>query len=127
MRSTLLKWFLVPAVAAAAAFASQTASAERVNVPFSFSAMGKDFPAGSYIVQQDMNGNFVTLETVDCTKRLVRVLGPGAPDPADAHVVLRFNITGEDYVLDSIQIRSKVTSHMTKTRSKDRERIVTGE
>jgi hypothetical protein len=126
MRSTLLKWFLVPAVAAVAMLASQTASAERVNVPFSFSAMGKAFPAGSYIVEQDPNGNFVTLETLDCSKTLVHVIGPGGPDSAALKVVLRFNVNGEDYQLDTIQIRSKITTHMTKNHSKDRERVVTG-
>jgi hypothetical protein len=127
MRSTLLKWFLVPAVAAAAALASPSANAERVNVPFSFSAMGKTFPAGTYVVLQGLNGAFVTLETQDCTKSLTRILGPGAPDPGDAHVLLRFDVTGEEYVLDSIQVHSKITSHMAKRHPKDREHVITGE
>jgi hypothetical protein len=127
MRSTLLKLFLVPAIAAAAAFASQTANAERVNVPFSFSAMGKTFPAGTYDVHEDLNGCFVTLRQEDGTKSLTSVLGPGVSNPDDSRVVLRFNVTGEDHVLDSIQLHAKITSHMTKHRHTDQERIITGE
>ncbi len=44
MRSTLLKMFLVPAVAAAAAFASQTASAERGERPVQLLGNGQDLP-----------------------------------------------------------------------------------
>jgi hypothetical protein len=127
MRSTLLKWFLVPAIAAAAALASQPANAERVNVPFSFSAMGKTFPAGTYDVHEDLNGCFVTLRQEDGTKSLTSVLGPGVTNPDYSHVVLRFNVTGEDHVLDSIQLHSKITSHMAKHRHADQERVITGE
>jgi hypothetical protein len=125
MRSTLLKWFLVPAVAAAAALASHTASAETVNVPFSFSAMGKAFPAGSYVVEEDLNRAFVTLSQKDGSNSLIRVLGPGISDDNASHVVLRFSITGDSYVLDSIQYRAQITPHMTKRHHKDQERVIT--
>jgi hypothetical protein len=126
MRSTLLKWFLVPAIAAAAALPSKPANAERVNVPFSFSAMGKSFPAGTYDVHEDLNGCFVTLQQQDGKKVLVSVLGPGVSNQDDSHVVLRFNVSGEDHVLDSIQLHAKITSHLAKHRHTDQERIITG-
>jgi hypothetical protein len=124
----MLKWFLVPAVAAIAALASQTANAERVNVPFNFSAMGKAFPAGTYEVEQGINGGFVTLRQYDGTQALVSVLEPGVNDPADSRVVLRFDVDGENYVLDTIQLHAKITTHMTKKHHhKDQERVITGE
>ncbi|UWZ82126.1 hypothetical protein [Occallatibacter riparius] len=129
MRSTMLKWFLVPAVAAIAALASQTANAEKVNVPFNFSANGQSFPAGAYDVQQGINGSFVTLQQHDGTKHLVSVLEPGVKDPSDSRIVLRFDVNGEDYILDTIQIHAKTTAHMTKSHKhhKDQERVITGE
>ena len=128
MRSTMLKWFLVPAVAAIAALASQTANAERVNVPFSFSANGQAFPAGTSEVEQGLNAGFVTLRQQAGTKTLIRVLEPGVNDPKDSRVVLRFDVDGENYVLDTIQIHAKITTHMTKSHHpKDQERVVTGE
>ena len=131
MRSTMLKWFLVPAVAAIAALASQSASAERVNVPFSFSAMGKAFPAGTYDVVQGINGGFVTLRTYDGTKTLISILEPGVTTPpSDASIVLRFDVDGESFVLDSIQYHAKITTHMDKSHqhhhNKNQERVVTG-
>ena len=128
MRSTMLKWFLVPAVAAIAALACQTANAERVNVPFSFSANGQAFPAGAYDVEQGINGGFVTLQQHDGTKHLISVLEPGVDNPSDSRVVLRFDVTGENYTLDTIQFHAKTTTHMTKSHHhKDQERVITGE
>jgi hypothetical protein len=126
MRSTFFKLFLVPAVAAAAALVTHTASAETVNVPFSFSAMGKAFPAGSYTVEKSVNEDFVTLRQNNGTKCMVSILGPGDPDGSDQHVLLRFNITGDDYVLDRIQYHAKVTSHMNKHHQQSQERVVSG-
>jgi hypothetical protein len=128
----MLKWFLVPALAAIAALSSQSASAERVNVPFSFSAMGKAFPAGTYEVVQGINGGFVTLRTYDGTKTLISVLEPGVTTPlSDSSVVLRFDVDGQEFVLDSIQYHAKITTHMDKSHNKhhhnkDQERVVTG-
>ena len=129
MRFTFFKFFLIPAVAAAAALATHTANAAEttLNVPFSFSAMGKAFPAGSYTVEEDMNQDFVTLRLRDGSKSVCSVVGPGDPDENDHHVRLRFNVSGDDYVLDRIQYGSKVTSHMNKSYKHSRERIVTGE
>jgi hypothetical protein len=126
MRSTFFKLLLIPAVAAAAALITQTANAETVNVPFSFSAMGKAFPAGSYTVEKGLNSEFVTLRQNNGTKSMVSVLGPGDPDSSDQHVRLRFNITGDDYVLDRIQYHAKVTSHMNRSYRHSQERVVTG-
>jgi hypothetical protein len=128
MRSTFFKLFLVPAVAAAAALVTPTANAEAtLNVPFSFSAMGKAFPAGSYTVEEDLNENFVTLRLRDGSKAVCTVLGPGDTDRSDRHVLLRFSVSGDDHVLDRIQYGSKVTSHMNKSYRHSQERIIAGQ
>lgn len=121
MRSTLCKLFLVPAIAAVAALASQSAQAETVDVPFAFTALGHSYPAGDYNVEKDLNTNFVVLRQHDGSRILSRVLGPGDADHGDTRVVLRFNEGGDGHVLDSIQFGSKITSHLTTNR--DRERV----
>ena len=113
MRSTMLKLFLVPAIAAAAALASHPAQAETVKVPFAFSAVGHDFPAGSYSVDANINTNVVTLRLKNSDKSFVWVLGPGDPEPGDQRVMLRFTTTAGAHVLDSIQFGSKITSRLS--------------
>jgi hypothetical protein len=120
MRSTLCKLFLVPAIAAAAAFVSQPAHAETVNVPFAFTALGHSFPAGTYTVEKDLGAKFVTLHLKGGDKTLIRVLGPGDADPGDNRVVLRFNTEGNSHMLDSIQFGARITSHMPEgTRARE--------
>lgn len=109
MRSTISKLFLVPVIAAAAALATHTAKAETLNIPFSFSAMGKTFPAGDYKVQKDLNSNFVTLKQIDGSFSVTRILGPGVADRHDHHVVLRFDASGNKYALETIQFGSSIT------------------
>ena len=43
-----------------------------VNVPFNFTVAGKTLPAGSYLVNHDSTGSFVTLES-----RIRRRASPG--------------------------------------------------
>ncbi|HEY3705884.1 MAG TPA: hypothetical protein VGL22_12520 [Terracidiphilus sp.] len=132
MRSTLSKLLLVPAIAAAAALLSQTAKAETLQVPFSFSVMGKTFPAGEYKVATDQNANFVTLELTDGSRSITRILGPGSPEPRDHRVVLRFETTGSNYSLESIQFGGSITpnlikhSHRTEEASRGTRMIVGG-
>lgn len=110
MRSRILKLFLVPAIAVAAALASHPAQAETVKVPFAFSAVGHEFPAGTYTVNANLSTSIVTLRLQDSDKSFAWVLGPGDPDPGDQRVVLRFTKGDDTNVLDSIQFGSKITS-----------------
>lgn len=129
MRSTMLKLFLVPAIAAAAALASHSAQAETVKVPFAFSAVGHDFPAGSYSVDANINTNIVTLRLENSNKSFVWVLGPGDPEPGDQRVMLRFTNGAGTHVLDSIQFGSKITSRLSQydPHSRDASRPVNGQ
>ena len=120
MRSTKLKLLLVPAIAAAAALASHPAQAENVKVPFSFSALGHEFPAGTYSVDANINTNVVRLRLKNCSKSLVWTLGPGDPDPGDQRVMLRFSSVGGTHVLDSIQYGDKITSRLSPIDSHSR-------
>jgi hypothetical protein len=52
MGSILRNFVLAPAAMAAAALATNTAMAETLKVPFTFTVDGKDFPAGLYSVQR---------------------------------------------------------------------------
>jgi len=121
MRSTLCKFFLVPALAAAATMFSHAAQAETVNVPFSFTAMGQTFPAGAYSVEEDLNTNFVTLRLKNSNKSIMRVLGPGDTEHGDNRVVLRFSMDGDDHVLNSIQFGTKSTSRLPGVERSSRE------
>jgi hypothetical protein len=110
----MLKMFLVPAIAAAAALASHPAQAETVKVPFAFSAAGHEFPAGSYTVDANINTNVVTLHLRESNKSFVWVLGPGDPAPGDQRVMLRFTTAAGTKVLESIQYGSKITSRLSQ-------------
>jgi hypothetical protein len=129
MRSTMMKLFLVPAIAAAAALASHPAQAETVKVPFAFSAVGHDFPAGSYSVEANINTNIVTLHLENSNKSFVWVLGPGDPEPDDQRVMLRFTNGAGTHVLDSIQFGNKITSRLSQydPHSRDASRPVNGQ
>jgi hypothetical protein len=122
MRSTLCKFFLVPAIAAAVALVNHPAQAQSVKVPFTFTALGQNFPAGTYSIQKNLDANFVTLRLKDSSKGITRVLGPGDPDNTDSRVVLRFRTDGDDHVLDTIQFGSKITARLPEMNGRDRER-----
>jgi len=117
MRSILQKLILAPAVMAAAALATTSAQAETtVNLPFGFNVGGTYCPAGRYAIEQDTTGNFVRLIGKDTSKSFNWVIGPGAPDPTDKKIVLKFDETGGTHALRSIQYGSMITSRLdTKT------------
>jgi hypothetical protein len=114
MRITLGKLVLAPAILAAAVFAATSASAETVNVPFSFTAAGKVWPAGQYSVLKDMRDNIVTLRTEDAAHSISFLLGPGEPDPGSMDVALRFDALGDYHALRDIQYRSEITGRLDK-------------
>jgi hypothetical protein len=99
----------------AATFAASSAMAETtLKVPFSFTAAGKNLPAGLYSVKKDSTGNFVTLTSKDSLQSYTWVLGPGAPDPTDKSIVLKFDDLGQTHALRSIQFKSMTTAQLDK-------------
>lgn len=115
MKSIFSKFVLAPAVLAAAALVTTSAMAETVvKVPFNFTVGSKTLPAGNYSVVHDGSSNFVTLIRRGSSDIYTWTLGPGAPDPSDTKVALKFSLVGEDHVLQSIQYGSHVTSRLDK-------------
>ena len=103
MRSTLCKFLLIPAFAAAAAFVNQPLQAQTVNVPFNFTVHGHYYPAGAYRVEEALNQSIVTLQFEDGGHGFMTILKPGDANDGDSRVVLRFVATGDGHALDSIQ------------------------
>jgi hypothetical protein len=101
MRFTLCKILLLPALAAATGFASQSARAESVNVPFEFTAHGHSFPSGTYAVEQSPSRHTVTLHAIKGHAAITWMMGAG-PESSDARVVLQFGQIGGTHVLKSV-------------------------
>src|SRR5271170_5898285 len=102
-----LKTLVAPAVAlcATAAFAANHA---RVDVPFSFTAQGQSYPAGSYEVTLDTHNNFVTMANgMDPARQISWSVGPA--DAAKARAVVTFDQVGAGHALKTIQYGLKVT------------------
>src|ERR1700675_4640445 len=115
MQSILRKLVLAPAVLAPAALTTGSATAETpINVPFSFTVAGESFPAGTYLVERDSNGGFVTLATRDWSQAASWRLGPGSPGPNESKVALKFAKIGDARVLESIQYGPLITSKLDK-------------
>jgi hypothetical protein len=99
------------ALCATAAFAANTA---RVEVPFSFSAQGQSYPAGSYEVALNTNQSVVTLQSKsDPTAHFSWTVGPA--DAATSPAVVKFDQVGSYYALKNIQMDNKVTPSLNKT------------
>jgi hypothetical protein len=95
---------------ATAAFAANHAL---VNVPFSFTAEGQSYPAGSYDVSLDSNHNFVTMASkTDATKHISWNVEPA--DEAKAPAIVKFDRVGADYSLKTIQMGERVTPVLDK-------------
>jgi len=121
MKSIVSKFFLASAVLAAAALAANSATAETtVKVPFDFTAGGKVCHAGYYIVQKD--ADFVTLIHKGFPESFAFLVGPGAAEPTDQKVSLKFDAIGNTHVLQSIQYGSVVTARLDKQSLRDAER-----
>ena len=115
---------LAPAAMAAAALATNTAMAETLKVPFTFTVDGKDFPAGLYSVQRQSQ-NLVTLISKDASQSFTWVVAPGDPAPTDTAVTLRVDELGQDHVLQSVQYGPLITPRLDKGAMPTR--IVTGQ
>jgi uncharacterized protein (DUF1684 family) len=98
------------ALCATAAFAANQA---QVNVPFSFSAEGHAYPAGTYEVALDANHNVVTMASkMDATQHISWTVGP--TDAASSPAVIKFDRVGADYSLKTIQMGERVTPVLDK-------------
>jgi hypothetical protein len=98
------------ALCATAAFAANQA---RVDVPFSFTAKGHSYPAGTYEVSMDMNRNVVTMASeMNPTEHVSWTVGPA--DAAKTPAVIKFDHVGADYDLKTIQIGEHVTPVLDK-------------
>ena len=113
MRSKIFSLILAPALLAAVALTAHPAQAEaNVKVPFSFTVAGQTCPAGLYIVHQQQYGDFVVLTSTKTLRSYTWTLGPGNPAPTDTRVILKFDESGNGYILRSIQYGSMVTSRL---------------
>lgn len=113
MKSILAKFVLAPAVLAVAALAATSAKAETtVKVPFNFTVAGKVCPAGYYTVHKD--ADFVTLLRKGSSDIFTWIVGPGAAEPNDTKVALKFDLIGNSHVLQSIQYGPAVTARLDK-------------
>ncbi len=102
---------LVLSSAALCATAAFAATQARVDVPFSFTAKGQSYPAGSYEVMLDSTHNVVTLASqTDATKHISWGVEPA--DAAKTPAVIKFDQVGTDHALNSIQVGNKVTPNL---------------
>ena len=115
MKFMLGKISLASAVLATVALAATTAMAEsNMKVPFNFTAAGKNWPAGTYSIQKDWHGGMVTLKSKVTADSLTFLVGPGAPDPNETNVTLKFDEVGGVHVLRSIQYGPEITAQLDK-------------
>lgn len=127
MQSILRNFVLAPVVMAAAALATNTAMAETVNVPFSFTVNGKNLPAGYYSVRREISQNMVTLRSNVSSDSFTWIVTPGNPDPNETAVVLKFDEAGPAHALQSVQYGPLVTSKLDKKTKLAPTRIVPGQ
>ena len=109
MRLTLKALLLSSAtLCATASFAGTLA---RVNVPFNFTAKGQSYPAGTYDVSMDSLGSYVTLASKEYPARQITwIVGPA--EPAKMAAVIKFDETGSDYALKTVQLGDKITPNL---------------
>ncbi len=124
MRSKFSKFILAPVALAAVTLAASSASASEstVRVPFKFTAGGQVCPAGYYTVQHDDTTSFVTLTSKDTSQTFTWIVGPGAANPNDSKIALKFDQVGGTRVLQSIQYGSLVTSQLDRKTLHEMER-----
>jgi hypothetical protein len=111
----MTRMFVLAAVtiSATAAFASETIA---VNVPFSFDAHGKAFPAGRYQVEYDSTMNFLRLlSKTDTKKSLMRLALPADYTPGMTRLALQFDDEADGTrALHSIRLASWETPVLDK-------------
>ena len=116
MQSTLRSVLTALVISAAATLTSHPvlAAGVIVNVPFSFTAMGKKLPAGAYQVRLEQMNQVLHLTSGKGRANMVWLVGPGEPNPNDRRVVMRFDRSGVSYALRDIQYGPSVTSRLDK-------------
>ena len=115
MKNMIRNTILAAAVVATAALASTSAMAETVKVPFSFTAGGKQCPAGTYTVRRGgVDGSLVTLASREGTRQFTWILRPGDPVSEGKTAVMRFEAQGDNHVLESIHYNSQATASLIK-------------
>jgi hypothetical protein len=110
MNQIIRSLVLAPAVIfATAAFAADTST---LNVPFSFTAHGKSYPAGKYSVSVDANRQIATLASkTEMSGAIASSLSPSDGNPsAQASVRLEFTTNGSSHELRKIRYGSLSTS-----------------
>lgn len=116
MQTTLRSLLSAAVITAAAALATHPAMAATAtaNVPFSFTASGKQCPAGTYTIQTAQLGHIVHLMNASNHVSMTWLAGPGMPNPNDRRVVLRFDRVGASYALREIQYGNASTSRLDR-------------
>ena len=115
MNSMFRNSLIAGAVAVAAALAASPAVAETtVNIPFNFVASGMNCSAGLYTIRHDDSSSFVSVMRKGSSQTFTWVIGPGAPDPKENKVALKFDEIGNSHVLQSVQYGSLITSRLDK-------------
>jgi len=108
MRFTRFSLISAAAVLASAALSVTPAmAASQVNIPFSFVASGKSFPAGQYVVDKDGNGGFLTMRGDKAN--IFSICIQADPVPGGKKAVVTFDHIGETYLLRSFQYGSQTT------------------
>jgi len=108
------------------AAAMTAAAAATVKVPFEFKAAGKVFPAGTYNIEKDSTLNSVTLYNKETAEGITMLVGPGAPDPNDSAISLKFDQDGESRILRTVQYGSQITSRLDRRQSEADHLMATG-
>ena len=113
MRFPLKSLILAPVFVAALALTTTSALADTtVKVPFSFTAAGQNWPAGTYIVSKNSAGNFLTMRGTKSTKGFTLKLSPGDAKPTDTGVTLKFDDVDGMHVLKSVQYGSMMATSL---------------
>lgn len=85
----------------------------RLEVPFSFTAKGHTFPAGSYYLFLESRSSLITLSSrSEPGSSLTWIVGPA--EVANSPVVLKFDETGTEHMLRTIQCGDRVTPFLDK-------------
>ena len=108
MRSILRSLVLAPALLGTAAFAASTTA---VDVPYSFVAQGKVYPAGQYDVSHEVNSNFLTVRKHDAPSTNFTVTA-GAGGEVGNTVSLKFDSYGNTHVLNAVRYGRLMTARL---------------
>lgn len=112
MRIMIRTVFLATAsLCATAAFAAnQTAT---VNIPFNFVSHGETYPAGKYVASLDQNHNVIALNNATNTRVSAHwIAGPADTNPNDEKLTLKFDDSGNNHYLQSVQLGPRITSRL---------------